>query len=115
MRRYRAENSGKVAKAKARRWWKNHDRSIENGRASYRRNAAAEIERKRRWRENNEEKYHAHNVTKRAIDSGKMSRKPCEVCGAEPSDAHHDDYSRPLEVRWLCRKHHNAEHRSENS
>lgn len=33
-------------------------------------------------------------------------RKPCEVCGNEQSEAHHDDYSKPWEIRWLCQKHH---------
>lgn len=32
-------------------------------------------------------------------------KQPCEVCGT-PAEAHHDDYSRPLEVRWLCSVHH---------
>ena len=39
-----------------------------------------------------------------------LIRQPCEVCGAEKSEAHHDDYEKPLEVRWLCRKHHREHH-----
>lgn len=41
-----------------------------------------------------------------AVLYGKIERKPCEVCGDERVHGHHDDYTRPLEVRWLCRKHH---------
>ncbi len=44
-----------------------------------------------------------------AIATGKLVRESCEVCGAVKTDAHHDDYSKPYEVRWLCQKHH-AEH-----
>jgi ribosomal protein S27AE len=46
----------------------------------------------------------------KAIKSGKLDRLPCEVCGAGKVDAHHDDYSKPLEIRWLCRSHHKAHH-----
>lgn len=46
----------------------------------------------------------------RAIASGQITRKPCEVCGDPNSHAHHDDYSKPLDVRWLCRKHHQMHH-----
>lgn len=45
------------------------------------------------------------------IDRGKIVRQPCEVCGSEPTHAHHDDYSKPREFRWLCRKHHMELHR----
>lgn len=46
----------------------------------------------------------------RAIRVGTLVRKPCEVCGAAKTDAHHDDYSKPLAVRWLCRRHHQQHH-----
>lgn len=45
----------------------------------------------------------------RAIQSGELVRQPCEKCGAAKVEAHHDDYSKPLAVRWLCRLHHIAE------
>jgi hypothetical protein len=39
--------------------------------------------------------------------------EPCNVCGeTESVQGHHDDYTRPLEVRWLCRRCHAAVHRS---
>lgn len=45
-----------------------------------------------------------------AIRSGRLVRQPCEICGERRSEAHHEDYSRSLDVRWLCRKHHNQRH-----
>ena len=50
---------------------------------------------------------------KYAVASGKMSRGLCEFDGClDPmTHGHHEDYSKPLEVRWLCRKHHAQRHR----
>jgi hypothetical protein len=51
----------------------------------------------------------ARRTTEKAVRRGRLNRQPCEVCG-DSAQAHHDDYSKPLEVRWLCRKHHNEFH-----
>lgn len=44
------------------------------------------------------------------IKRGKLQRGLCEGCGAEKVEMHHDDYSKPLVVRWLCRSCHLYEH-----
>lgn len=50
-------------------------------------------------------------VTNRARYDGRLTAEPCEVCGALPTHGHHEDYGKPLEVRWLCPLHHMARHR----
>jgi len=53
----------------------------------------------------------SRSKTNNAIVSGILVRQPCEVCGAiDDVHAHHDDYNKPYDVRWLCRKHHNEFH-----
>lgn len=43
-----------------------------------------------------------------AIRNGTLIRpNRCEICPEVKIEAHHSDYSKPLEVRWLCRYHHN--------
>jgi hypothetical protein len=44
------------------------------------------------------------------IKRGKIVKEPCSVCGDPTSEAHHDDYNKPLQVKWLCRKHHLSLH-----
>ena len=46
-----------------------------------------------------------------AVKVGKVKKLSCEVCGNPKSEAHHPDYSKPLDVMWLCRKHHADIHR----
>jgi len=62
---------------------------------------------KMRWRARNPEKAKAHDIFRAALRSGEIERGPCEICGNEKVHGHHDDYSKPLEVRWLCHLHHN--------
>lgn len=64
----------------------------------------------KRQRELHPEKYRARVAVGNAIRDGKLVRRPCEKCGAEKSEAHHDDYRKPLEVRWLCKRHHVEHH-----
>ena len=46
-----------------------------------------------------------------ALKRGLIDRGRREVCGAEQTDGHHYDYERPIVVRWLCHRHHRAEHK----
>lgn len=45
-----------------------------------------------------------------AVKTGRLVRLPCEHCGATKSNGHHEDYSKPLVVIWLCRPCHDTEH-----
>jgi hypothetical protein len=60
-------------------------------------------------------KWRARQIAHNAIKSGKLVRQPCEVCGAVQVEAHHDDYAKPLSVRWLCRPHHREHHKLHGS
>lgn len=44
------------------------------------------------------------------IRRGRLNREPCSVCGVEPAQAHHPDYSQPRLVVWLCKQHHREHH-----
>jgi excisionase family DNA binding protein len=48
----------------------------------------------------------ARKAASSAQQRGTLTPKPCEVCGSLDVEKHHEDYDQPLEVRWLCRKHH---------
>lgn len=45
------------------------------------------------------------------LGRGKIKKLPCCVCGDINSQAHHEDYSKPLDVIWYCRVHHNEIHK----
>ncbi len=62
----------------------------------------------KKWREKNPEKYKAHIKLNNSLRDGKI-KKPCacEICGLDRKlHAHHEDYSKPLEVIWLCARCH---------
>jgi hypothetical protein len=73
---------------------------------------AAHIRASRNYHARYLDKKRAHHALSNAIRDGKLTKGPCEVCGTtERIEGHHDDYSKPLEVRWLCFKHHKEHHR----
>lgn len=84
----------------------------------YDRRRAQEPERKEalsqktaRFRREQPHKRAAHVTLGNAIRAGVIVRQPCEVCGDPKSHGHHEDYSKPLDVVWLCAIHHAARHR----
>lgn len=49
------------------------------------------------------------------IRRGKIIPQPCEICNSTINiEAHHDDYTKPLDVKWLCRQHHLDHHNKNN-
>ena len=68
--------------------------------------------RQERWAEKHKLARWAHIALRNGVRRGLIEKRPCEVCGDADAEGHHDDYSKPLEVRWLCRKHHKEHHRA---
>lgn len=53
----------------------------------------------------------SRRITNQAIKAGILEKQPCEICGSmERIEAHHDDYTKPLDIRWLCKMHHDEHH-----
>lgn len=69
-------------------------------------------------RKRNREKVNARGVTHRAIKRGALARPDaCQRCGRADRaiEAHHADYTKPLEVEWLCQPCHTEVHREARS
>ena len=61
------------------------------------------------WIDQNKVRRAAHVILGNAVKYGKVQKQPCWVCGTN-AEAHHPDYSRPLDVVWLCSSHHRETH-----
>ena len=70
---------------------------------------------KKKWIADNPEKRRAHTIANNAIRDGKLQRQPCERADEGNCHGrvhkHHDDYSKPLDVRFFCARHHAEHHR----
>ena len=65
----------------------------------------------KKWRANNLEKIAAHTILNNRLRDGHIKKEKCKLCGSKKSMAHHEDYSKPLEVKWLCAKCHSFRHK----
>lgn len=93
--RGRAHRCKECEKARLRVFYlKNKETILEKGRKTYR----------------NSIKPRAKAKVRQAMEKGLLTRQPCEICAAAEAEGHHDDYAKPLEVRWLCRSHHKQWH-----
>lgn len=84
--------------------------SIQEAYRRYRRSKTFHDRLKRRRRDDPEfrRKDLVRKFTGIAAELGIIKRQPCEVCGDPKVQAHHTDYAKPLEVRWLCKTHHQS-------
>jgi transposase-like protein len=69
---------------------------------------------KTKWTEHNKEKRKIANAVNNAVRDKKLIKpNVCQECGKTNCriEGHHDDYSKPLDVRWLCSACHRAWHK----
>lgn len=70
------------------------------------------LEKQIKWRKENLAKYQTKVLISNLIRSKKLIKQPCEECGVnEYMHAHHEDYLRPFEIKWLCAAHHSQWHK----
>jgi hypothetical protein len=77
------------------------------------RDRMSEIQKK--YRRQNGNKTSARSILNNAIIRGEVKRLTwCQLCGRNVPqkvvEAHHADYSQPLSVVWMCKRHHNQIH-----
>ncbi len=64
-----------------------------------------------RWKKDNPLKQQAYWKLWNKILYGKITKKPCLVCGEIKVQGHHWNYKYPFWVFWLCSKHHSRLHK----
>lgn len=94
--REQRQNNLEKARGWQRRWRQN---SGDDPHLRQRKNAS-----NRKWSARNKHKRRAHKIVELAIIRGDLARpETCQQCGAAGNiQASHTDYSRPLDVEWLC-------------
>lgn len=113
VRDHREANHAEFIAYDRRRYRENPERKISAGKWS-RENPEKKLMVGRAWAKRNNNKRKAQAAVAREIKSGRMSRMPCADCGTvENVHAHHPDYSKPLDVVWLCSIHHGLRHRKD--
>lgn len=65
----------------------------------------------RKYRKKNRNKVNAHQKLDYAVKIGVVKKECCVVCGESKTFGHHYDYNKPLDVIWLCDKHHKDAHK----
>lgn len=95
--------------AHERRFGKNREKILAYDRARGSRQTADDV---RSYRAANSEKWAAHIAVSNAVKKGILVKTPCVCCGEQRVEGHHPDYSRPLDVVWLCAACHRQLHAS---
>jgi hypothetical protein len=98
-------SAASVARAK-----RNPEQKRAANNAWHSRNSDKRAARTRLYRARHPERRLAHQAVQTALRNGSLTREACSVCGGSKAHAHHDDYSKPLVVIWLCHTHHMERH-----
>ena len=73
-------------------------------------------ESRRKWVQQNPEKRAAHVILNNRLRNGQINKPDnCEDCGSGGRiHGHHHDYTRPLDVEWLCASCHAKRHHGQS-
>lgn len=109
---WRALNPEKLLKHRRKSYVVTRERRLEYARKYCAANAIQRRESRRENRNGSSMKFLAQSKINNLQRSGRLSSPyVCEQCHVVGQiDAHHDDYSKPLEIRWLCRRCHQRYH-----
>ena len=112
--RWRAENLEHVQEYDRQRGRQPHrKRKVKERAPIYRERKAIYL---KRYNDSNKDKSRARSITRKAVQSGLLKVAPCLRCGfAFGVHGHHEDYSKPLDVTWLCVPCHGERHREINA
>jgi len=110
--RDRVESQAERTKRLQKEWQdRNREAFLGTQRRWREKNRSLMTERKNVWDEAHPEIAAARHAARDAVRTGYLIRQPCVVCGStEQIEGHHPDYSKPLEVVWLCAPCHRDEH-----
>lgn len=114
MRRARIENPDRVRELDRQRYYRNREKRLKAQAAWRAANPDRMNELRKADADRNPERRRVYKLVQRALKSGAIVKPDaCQECGssAVKLHAHHDDYAKPLEVRWLCAGCHGRQHR----
>ena len=86
--------------------WANKERKRQREKEERRRNAGLV----KKYKKAKATQPKANIALTKAVRDGVIKREPCAVCGKVKAEAHHEDYSKHLDVAWLCSRHHADRH-----
>ena len=62
-------------------------------------------------REEHPEIFKCYTAVRTKLRNGTLKKGKCVICDSTKTEAHHEDYSKPFDIVWLCKKHHGLIHR----
>lgn len=107
---WRSKNRDRAREYDRKRRELNPDKVRISSRKSYQKHRDERLLWQAAYREKFPEKCKARMAVIIKIRKGTITRQPCEICGKPNAEAHHPDYSKPLEIKWLCSLHHKQIH-----
>ena len=107
----RKKNPEKLKKRNRLCYLKNRERIIKDTSEYTKNHPEVRDKSRKNYYKNNKHKADARGKAWKAKKEGFLTQTPCGICGAIKTEAHHEDYNKPFDVYWYCRRCHAELHR----